>query len=117
MGVKNRSSDQGTIRGESRCHEDAHGRARTIAQIGCRRRKYFPLRHLRAVSDTDRRGGPPQRVQGGAPCGYDRTGRGLLGARIMSKGLDKRKETKKKPAKTLEEKRAEKKAKRAARGY
>lgn len=35
----------------------------------------------------------------------------------MSKGLDKRKETKKKPAKTLEEKRAAKKAKRAARGF
>ena len=35
----------------------------------------------------------------------------------MSKGLDKRKETKKKPAKTLEETRAEKNAMRAARGY
>ena len=35
----------------------------------------------------------------------------------MSKGLDKRRETKKKPAKTLEEKRAAKKAKKAARGF
>lgn len=35
----------------------------------------------------------------------------------MSKGLDKRKESKKKPTKTLEEKRAAKRAKRAARGY
>ena len=33
----------------------------------------------------------------------------------MSKGLDKKKELKKKPAKTLEEKRAAKKAKREAR--
>jgi len=35
----------------------------------------------------------------------------------MSKGMDKRKETKKKPAKTLEEKRAAKREKREARGY
>lgn len=34
----------------------------------------------------------------------------------MSKGLDKKRETRKKPAKTLEEKRAEKRAKKAARG-
>jgi hypothetical protein len=34
----------------------------------------------------------------------------------MSKGLDKKKETKKKPAKSLEEKRAAKREKKAARG-
>lgn len=34
----------------------------------------------------------------------------------MSKGLDKKKEAKKKPAKTLMEKRADKKAKKASRG-
>jgi hypothetical protein len=34
----------------------------------------------------------------------------------MSKGMERKKETKKKPAKTLEEKRAAKKAKREARG-
>jgi hypothetical protein len=34
----------------------------------------------------------------------------------MSKGLDKKKEQKKKPAKTLEEKRAAKREKKAARG-
>jgi hypothetical protein len=36
--------------------------------------------------------------------------------RVMSKGLDKKKETKKKPTRTLEEKRAAKKEKRASRG-
>ena len=36
--------------------------------------------------------------------------------RIMGKGMDRKKEDKKKPAKTLEEKRAAKKEKRAARG-
>jgi hypothetical protein len=35
----------------------------------------------------------------------------------MSKNLDKRKETKKKPTKTLEEKRAAKREKREAKGY
>jgi hypothetical protein len=35
---------------------------------------------------------------------------------IMSKGMDRKKEGKKKPAKTLEEKRAAKREKRAARG-
>jgi hypothetical protein len=34
----------------------------------------------------------------------------------MSKGMERKKETKKKPAKTLEEKRAAKKAKREERG-
>jgi len=34
----------------------------------------------------------------------------------MSKGMERKKESKKKPAKTLEEKRAAKKAKRDARG-
>ena len=36
--------------------------------------------------------------------------------RIMSKGMDRKKEAKKKPAKTLEEKRAAKREKKAARG-
>jgi hypothetical protein len=36
--------------------------------------------------------------------------------RIMGKGMDRKKEEKKKPAKTLEEKRAAKKEKRQARG-
>lgn len=35
----------------------------------------------------------------------------------MSKGMDRKKEGKKKPTKTLEEKRAEKKAKRADRAH
>ena len=35
----------------------------------------------------------------------------------MSKGLDKKKEQKKKPAKTLKEKRAEKSDKKATRGF
>ena len=35
----------------------------------------------------------------------------------MSKGLDKKKEQKKKPAKTLKEKRAEKNDKKATRGF
>ena len=34
------------------------------------------------------------------------------GAQVMSKGMDRKKETKKKPAKTKEEKKAAKKAKR-----
>jgi hypothetical protein len=38
------------------------------------------------------------------------------GARIMSKGMDRKKEQKKKPAKTLEEKRALKREKKANRG-
>jgi hypothetical protein len=36
--------------------------------------------------------------------------------RIMGKGMDRKKEDKKKPAKTLEEKRAAKRAKKAGRG-
>jgi hypothetical protein len=36
--------------------------------------------------------------------------------RLMSKGMERKREEKKKPAKTLEEKRAAKKAKRAERG-
>jgi hypothetical protein len=35
----------------------------------------------------------------------------------MSKGLDKKKETKKKPAKTIKEKRAEKNEKKANKGF
>jgi hypothetical protein len=38
------------------------------------------------------------------------------GAGVMSKGMDRKKETKRKPQKTKEEKRAEKRAKEAARG-
>ena len=38
------------------------------------------------------------------------------GARIMSKGKDRKKEAKKKPAKSLEEKRAAKREKKANRG-
>lgn len=40
-----------------------------------------------------------------------------LGVHVMAKGLDKKKETKKKPAKTLKEKRAEKGEKKATRGF
>jgi hypothetical protein len=36
---------------------------------------------------------------------------------IMGKGLDRKKEQKKKPAKSLQEKRAAKREKRAAKGY
>jgi hypothetical protein len=39
------------------------------------------------------------------------------GATEMSKGKDRKKETKKKPTKTLEEKRAAKKAKKEGRGF
>jgi hypothetical protein len=38
------------------------------------------------------------------------------GARIMSKGMDSKKAAKKKPAKTLDEKRADKKAKKSDTG-
>jgi hypothetical protein len=40
----------------------------------------------------------------------------LCGETSMSKGMDRKKETKKKPAKSLEEKRAAKREKKAARG-
>jgi hypothetical protein len=39
-----------------------------------------------------------------------------IGEMCMSKGMDKKKEAKKKPAKTLEEKRAAKREKKASRG-
>lgn len=39
-----------------------------------------------------------------------------MGVRKMSKGMDQKKETKKKPTKTIKEKRAEKKAKKESRG-
>jgi hypothetical protein len=38
------------------------------------------------------------------------------GENVMTKGMDRKKETKKKPAKSLEEKRAAKREKKAARG-
>ena len=41
---------------------------------------------------------------------------GVCREHSMSKGMDKKKEAKKKPAKTLEEKRAAKREKKAARG-
>jgi hypothetical protein len=41
----------------------------------------------------------------------------ITGASYMSKGQDRKKETKKKPAKTLDEKRAAKKAKKEGRGF
>jgi hypothetical protein len=41
----------------------------------------------------------------------------MIGARHMSKGKDRKKETKKKPTKTLDEKRAAKKAKKEGRGF
>jgi hypothetical protein len=40
----------------------------------------------------------------------------FIGSAVMSKGMDRKKETKKKPAKTLEEKRAAKREKKANRG-
>ncbi len=40
-----------------------------------------------------------------------------IGENAVSKGMDQKKQDKKKPAKTLEEKRAAKKAKKAARGF
>jgi hypothetical protein len=40
-----------------------------------------------------------------------------MGANEMAKGLDKKKEQKKKPAKTMKEKRAEKSEKKATRGF
>jgi hypothetical protein len=49
-------------------------------------------------------------------CGLAAFDSGIyLGARIMGKGMDRKKETKKKPAKTLEEKRAQKREKKANR--
>ena len=39
-----------------------------------------------------------------------------IGGRVMSKGMERKKEDKKKPTRTLEEKRALKKEKKAARG-
>jgi hypothetical protein len=40
----------------------------------------------------------------------------FIGSAVMSKGMDRKKETKKKPTKTLEEKRAAKREKKANRG-
>jgi hypothetical protein len=40
-----------------------------------------------------------------------------MGVQVMAKGLDKKKETKKKPAKTLKEKRSDKNEKKATRGF
>ena len=40
-----------------------------------------------------------------------------MGVHVMAKGLDKKKEQKKKPAKTLKEKRAEKTEKKTTRGF
>ncbi|TQM13035.1 hypothetical protein FB548_1889 [Pseudoxanthomonas sp. 3HH-4] len=40
-----------------------------------------------------------------------------MGVHVMAKGLDKKKEQKKKPAKTMKEKRAEKSEKKATRGF
>ena len=40
-----------------------------------------------------------------------------VGVKHMSKGMDRKKETRKKPVKSMKEKRAEKKAKREARGF
>lgn len=40
-----------------------------------------------------------------------------IGVHAMAKGLDKKKEQKKKPAKTMKEKRAEKSEKKAVRGF
>ena len=75
------------------------------------------LSHLGAADPGETGIEPPPRCMGAHLVGTIEPAGDAPGARIMSKGLDKRKETKKKPAKTLEEKRAEKKAKRAARGY
>jgi len=40
-----------------------------------------------------------------------------MGDKAMAKGLDKKKETKKKPAKTMKEKKAEKNEKKTTRGF
>ncbi len=40
-----------------------------------------------------------------------------VGVKLMSKGMDRKKENKKKPAKTIKEKRAEKRAKKESRGF
>ncbi|WP_334177681.1 hypothetical protein [Pseudoxanthomonas sp.] len=40
-----------------------------------------------------------------------------MGVQVMAKGLDKKKEQKKKPAKTLKEKRSDKNEKKATRGF
>ena len=40
-----------------------------------------------------------------------------MGVHVMAKGLDKKKEQKKKPAKTMKEKRAETSEKKATRGF
>lgn len=40
-----------------------------------------------------------------------------MGVHVMAKGLDKKKEQKKKPAKTFKEKRAEKNEKKTVRGF
>jgi hypothetical protein len=48
------------------------------------------------------------------PCSCHRTPHGDT---AMAKGLDKKKETKKKPAKTMKEKKAEKNEKKTTRGF
>ena len=40
-----------------------------------------------------------------------------MGVHVMAKGLDKKKEQKKKPAKTMKEKRAEKNEKKTSKGF
>ena len=64
-------------------------------------------------ADTDARVGPtaPVTAAGGGMVAT------TLGVHEMGKGLDKKKEQKKKPAKTMKEKRAEKSEKKATRGF
>jgi hypothetical protein len=66
-------------------------------------------------------GGPRSATQRLLPHGSARSEGRILDApstreTLMSKGMDQKKQTKKKPAKTLEEKRAAKREKRQAKG-
>jgi hypothetical protein len=59
----------------------------------------------------------PSRVLGLAYRGVREKMFTVIGRRTMSKGMDKRKEAKKKPAKSLQEKRAAKREKKQSRGF
>jgi len=50
-------------------------------------------------------------------CGFQVTALTVARRRTMSKGMDRKKEAKKKPAKSLQEKRAAKREKKQSRGF
>jgi len=53
----------------------------------------------------------------GLTCGFKISALTIIRRRTMSKGMDRKKEAKKKPAKSLQEKRAAKREKKQSRGF